>query len=897
MAARDPASGQPAWRRYLRFHGPDVAADVEDELSFHLAMLEEEYVAEGRTREEARRAARMRFGSYPVVERECLEIGEESIRMMRRDAWWQDVRLDVRHSVRSLLNTPGFTLATVLVLALGIGANAQVFSVIDSVLLRPLPYEQPESLVRVFETFPLAGGSSGEGSVSYPNFEDWREQSRSFRDLALAGFRTSLTLQGQGDAERIAAVPVGGNLFSLLGVNPVAGRGFASGDDEPGAPAVVVLSDEAWRNRFGSDASVLGSTLVLDGEPHTVVGVMPREFRYPAGGGAPDVWVPLRPGEQQRRNRGSHAFTVVGRLAPGVTVEAAEREMRAIAAGIADRFPDQQEGRSAVVRSLHEQVVGDIRPTLLVLLGAAALVLLIACANVASLLLARSVARQREVAIRSALGAGRRRIVQRFLIESLLLVFAGAAVGLLLAEGGLRAIRTAAGSLLPRATEISIDLRVVLVLLAVSLVIGSIFGLIPAAQSARLNLQQALREGGRTGSGGRAGQLFRSTLVVVQVALSLVLLVGAGLLMRTFLALLGTDSGMATENVLTARLALPAQKYETAAGASSRFYEPVLERIRGLPGVSAAGMINMLPLQGWGFNGNFGIAGKSFESVAEQPFAEFRLVSPGYFAALGIPLLRGRDVTEQDSPEAPPVVLVNQAMADRYFAGEDAVGQQIVGMGPTPITIVGVVGDVRQAGLDSPPRAELYFPQPQVPFAWQEMTLVVRTGMKPMALAGPVREAIRAIDPQQPVFDLVTMDQVVAESVSDRRLYLWLMGVFALVALTLAVTGIYGVISYSVSQRTREFGIRLALGSSARRLRRGVVWQGGRLALWGLLIGIPASYLLTRLLAGLLYGVGAADPLTYAGVALVLGVVALLASYVPALRATRVDPIVALRAE
>lgn len=897
MGLRDRTGEQPVWRRYLRFWGPDVRRDVDDELELHLEMLVEENVAAGMSRDAARAAAARRFGNYASYERECLHIGQERERMIRRAERFSALGQDMKHVARTVVKSPGFALTTIFVLALGLGANTAIFSVVDSVVLRPLGYAEPDRLVQVYETFPLSGGGSRNGSVSFPNYEDWRAEAGSFETLTISGYPQSVTLQTGEGTERLTAVPVDPGIFQLLGVQPLVGRYIAEGEDGAAAEPVVVLSEQAWRTRFGADPGIVGSTLTLDGQAHTVVGLMPADFRFPAGSRPRDMWIPLRPTEQQTQNRGNHGFMVLGRLAPGVTEEEAEAEMRGIAARIAEAYPDQQEGRSADIVPLHEVVVGRVRPMMMVLLGAAGLLLLIACANAASLLLARAMARRREVAIRTALGASRGRVVRQFLAESLTLAGLGGALGLFLAWASLRWISTAALPLLPRASEISVDLRVLGFLFGITVLTGALYGLIPALQTARTDLQAELREGGRQGSGGRRASAFRSTLVVTQIALSIVLLVGAGLLMRTFVALMATETGIATDRVLTMKLALPGAKYDDVGSAVDNFYGPMLERVRAVPGVSGAGLINLLPLEDWGFNGNFGIAGKTYESVAETPFAEFRLISDGYFEAMGIPVLRGRALTTLEQVGGRPAIVINEALADRYFPSEDPVGQQITNFGPEPLPIVGVVASVRQSRLTDAPHAEMYLPHAQVPWGFEEMTLVVGTAVEPLSLAGPVRTAIHEIDPQQPIFDVRPMSAVVAESVSDRRLYLWLLGVFAAVALALAITGMYGLIAYSVAQRTREFGIRLALGAGQKRVSGMVVRQGAKLALVGLAVGIPAAYLLTRLLASLLYGVGTGDLPTYAAVAGILVAVAVAASWVPASRATRVDPMIALRAD
>ncbi|MGI9182538.1 MAG: ABC transporter permease [Longimicrobiaceae bacterium] len=802
---------------------------------------------------------------------------------------------DLRYSARGLSKAPGFTALVVLTLALGIGANTAIFSVVNALLLRPLPYAEADRLVRLFQTFPTPDGR-GTGSVSPPNFRDWREQNRSFEELT-AYTGGNVNLQGVDTPERLSSVAATANLFSVLGVQPQLGRGFAAGEDELGVAPVVVLSDGLWRRRFGADPALIGQTILLDGQQHTVIGVMPPDFRFPAGSGRTEVWVPLQLPPQALESRGSNWMTVMGRLRPGVSLEAAQAEMSGIARRLEEQYPEIQEGRGVLLRPVREVVIGDVRPRLLMLLGAAGFVLLIACANAANLLLARSTARRREIAVRTALGATRGRVVQQFLAEALLLALGGAVVGLLLARQTVAAVVALAGQSLPRAGEISFDAGVFAFLLLATLVSAVAFGLVPALRATGARLHEDLKEGGVKASGGRGGVRFRGALVVAQIALSLVLLVGAGLLMRTFGALLGTETGMQTDNVLTMSIAIPPQRYPEG-DMVERFHAQVRERVQALPGVRAAGWTSNLPLQSWGMNGWFEIPGRP-EPVnsSEQPFAEFRLVSPGYFAALGIPVVRGRDLSPQDGPES-PVVLINRTLSDRYFPNEDPVGRRIV-LNNVELEIVGVMADVRQAELALAPLGELYLPYDVFAgqFGLPSYTLVVSTQVPPTTLTGAVRGAIRSVDPEQPVYNVQTMQQVVRGSISDRQLYLWLLGTFAGIALLLAAAGIYGVISHSVTQRTREIGIRMALGAGAGTVLGLVVRHGATLALLGLVIGVSAAFALTRLLQGLLYGVSATDPLTFAAVGVLLTSVAMLASYLPARRATRVDPMIALRAE
>jgi putative ABC transport system permease protein len=802
---------------------------------------------------------------------------------------------DLRYAGRTLRKAPGFTALVVLTLALGIGANTAIFSVVHALLLRPLPFSEPDRLVRLYQTFRTPSGE-GTGSVSMPTFQDWREQTRTFEGLA-AYLGGDVNLQGVDTPERIAAVSATANLFEVLSSQAQLGRTFVQGDDEPGAPPVVVLADGLWRQRFGADPRVIGETIVLDGAVHTIVGVMPPDFRFPAGVGRAQLWRALQPPPAAIENRSANWLQVIGRLRAGTSLEAAQSEMSEIARRIEQQHPDVQEGRGALLRPMREVIVGDVRPTLLVLLGAAGFVLLIACANAANLLLARSTARRREIAVRTALGATRARVVRQFLAEALLLALAGGAVGLLLAWQTVGGAVRLAGESLPRASEIGFDAGVFAFLLLITVGTGLVFGLVPALRSTGARLHDELKEGGVKASGGRAAGRLRGTLVVAQIALSLVLLVGAGLLMRTMLRLLQTETGMRTENVLTMQVSIPSERF-LEGGVVQRFHAPVREQVATLAGVRAAGWATHLPLREWGMNTWFGIEGlPQTATAAERPFAEVRLVSPGYFSTLGIPVLVGRDFDEQGG-EHPAGVMINRALAERYLPGEDPIGRHIL-WSDHELPIIGIVADVRQAELTREPMAELYLPYDYFArfFGVPTYTLVVGTHVPPETLAGPVREVIRSVDPQQPVYNLQTMEQVVAGSIADRRLYLWLLGGFAAIALVLAAAGIYGVISYSVTQRTREIGIRLALGAGTQAVLRLVVTHGALLALFGLAIGVPAAFVLTRLLQGLLHGVSPTDPLTFAAVGLLLAAVALLASYLPARRATRVDPMIALRSE
>jgi putative ABC transport system permease protein len=878
-----------------------VRRDVDDELEFHVRRLADKHERAGLPPDEARRRAVLEFGNRAGAAAACVDIDRARLDQARRSAWLEHFGRDVWQGARRLRQSPTFTVVTVLTLALGIGPLIAVFSLLNSALLRPLPFPQASDLVVVQETYPGPNGVFGRGSVSYPNYLDWRAQSSTL-SLGAAGYPTSANLQDPGGPERLSVAALDADVLPMLGIQPSLGRNFLPAEAAANGPAVVILSDAFWRRRYNAAPDILGRTLVLDDVAQTVVGIMPPEVTYPGRGPAVDVWRPLQ-ASTDPSTRNQHFLFVMGRLKSGQTVEHATADLKQIAATLATRFPAAQEKRSVALTPYTDYLVGRSRPQLLVLFGAAGFVLLIAAANAASLLLARAGTRQRDIAVLTALGASRGRVVQQFLVESLLLSAVGALLGFALSGLAVRGIVDLAGTTLPRGTLVQNDWRVVSFVALTMVATTILFGIVPALRASRTNAQDALRDAGRGGTGGRERSLFRNALVVGQFALSLVLLTGAGLMMRTLASLLSTSTGMTTTHVLTLRLPVPvgSPRYPTPAEAVARFYQPMLAGVRAVPGVEAAGLINLLPLQQSGTNGNFGVVGKAYGSVSDQPFAEFRVVGPGYFATLGIPVLHGRDVTDADVNASPPVVLVNDAAARQLFPHEEAVGRQLsfgtVSASNPAVTIVGVVGSVRQARLESPPAAELYFPTGQAGRQLANMSLVVRVAGDPTLAARAVEAAILAVDRFQPVYGVATMTAVVEQSIADRELYFSLLAAFAGIALLLAMAGIYGVIAYSVTQRTREFGIRLALGSDLGAVQRIVVWQGGRLALLGLAIGVPAAYLLAGVLSAVLYGVTAADPATFATVAVGLACVSLLASYFPARRVLRVDPITAMRAE
>jgi predicted permease len=747
-------------------------------------------------------------------------------------------------------------------------------------LLQPLPFAQPDRLVQLNETFK----PSGVGTVSYPTLQDWRSDSTVFHAL-IAYQNTSKNLQGVAEPERVATVAADRDLFRLLGVEPIAGRTFRA--DDP--PNVVVVGATFWKRRYASNPSLIGDKINLDGESFTVIGVMPETFQFPYRASYTELWTPMEVPPSQANARGNHYLFVVARLKPGVSVDAARTELGVIAKRLEAEYPGTNEGRGVRVTPLAEVVVGRVRESLLVLLGAVGLVLLVACANVANLLLARAAGRAREVSIRAALGASRARLIRQFLTESVLLAIAGGLLGLLVAQAGTSLLIKLAAGQIPRYWEIGLDTRVFLFLLAVCVITGIGFGLAPALAAARSDVQAGLREGSGRASSGRAAGRLRDALVVAEVALAFVLLMGAGLLLRSFLYLESRPIGVVTENVLTMRMSISETEYG-AKGAAGRYFQAMEDRIRAIPGVRAAGFIQLLPLQDWGWNGNFTVDGHLQESSSRQPLAELRYVTPGYFQTLGVPLLKGRGFDSRDAPDSMRVTLVNDTVARRYFPNEDPIGKHT-----NRGTIVGVVGDVRQVGLDQPPAAEFYFPLAQSPV--YGVSLVVSGQMPATAMAGAVREAIRQVNPNQALFNVKPMDRVVADSLSNLNLYFSLLGLFAGLALLLAVAGIYGVISYTVTARTREFGIRLALGASSRRVLGLVVGRGAILVGLGLVLGAASALALTRLLKALLAGVGSSDLLTLIVVAAALAVTAMAACVIPARRAMSVDPVLALRQE
>lgn len=796
---------------------------------------------------------------------------------------------DLKFAFRQLLKNPGFTAVAVLTLALGIGANTAVFSLVDSVLLKPLPFDEPGRLVQVWE----APGPGQKNWASPGAFLDWKEHGSVFEGLSLLDGR-ELNLTGEGAPERVSGVGMSANGLSILRARPVLGRTFAPDEDQPGKDRVIVLSHAFWQRRFGADASMVGRPIRLNDESYTVIGVLaPLTLPW----GPADFVVPIGVLPRDVDQRGSHWLQTFGRLKPGETVERAGAEMAAVAARLRPLYPAWKQGWGVTLVPLHEQITGDTKPTLLLLFGAVSCVLLISCSNVANLLLAKSSGRQREMAVRAALGASRWRIVRQLLTESLLLSLAGALLGLLLAFWGVGAIKHLEAVNLPRSGELGLDLRVLGFALLVSLVAAVGFGLVPAFQTSRIHLNDLLKDGART-SGTGPGNRVRSGLIIVEVALSLVLLVGAGLLLNSFVRLSQVPPGVDPRNVLTLQVTLPQNKYPDAAR-RTEFFERSLERISALPGVEAAGVVGKRPVRGGSMDTTFLIAGRS-DAPPTGHGVDFDFCSPDYFRAAGIPLRQGRLFAWSDKVGSPRVVIINEALARLHFPNQDPMGQRIhldVASGKLDEgwEIVGVVGDVRQHGLAEEARPCVYRPQA---YSFMESgNLLVRTADAPMALTEAVRKAVLEIDPNQPVANVRTLENAIAGSLSQRRFVLVLLAGFAGVALLLAAIGLYGVIAYAVTQRTREIGIRMALGATRRDVQSLVVGHGMKLAVIGLVLGLAGAMGLTRVLGRMLYEVKPTDPATFAGVTLVLLGVALFSCWLPARRAARVDPMVALRSE
>jgi putative ABC transport system permease protein len=807
---------------------------------------------------------------------------------------------DIRFGLRMLLKAPGFTAVAIIVLALGIGANTAIFSVVNAVLLRPLPYPQPDRLVQVWHTPPQSSFPGAKiFSVSPANYFDWVNQNRSFEQLAIYGFM-SFNLTGKGEPESLIATRVSSNFFSVLRTQPMAGRVFTSEEDSSGHGKVVIISHAFWQSHFGADPNTVGQTISLNSESYTIVGIMPAKFAFPTSSDPKfqtQMWTPIAWTDKDRSVRGNHNFLVIGRLKLDTTLEQAKAEMTTISSRLEQQYPADDKGWGATIIPMREQMVGEVRTALMILLGAVGFVLLIACANVANLVLVKTLARQKEIAIRTALGASSFRVLRQILAETLMLSLCGGLLGLAVAHFGVRLIVAFLAQQLPFAANISLDVPVLVFTLLVSILTGVIAGVVPAFRATKTNLNDSLKAGlGRTDADS-GGNRTRSVLVVSEMALSLVLLVGAGLMIRTLSQLRNVDSGMDAHNVVITDLQLSRVKYAKPVQQFA-FYDQLLRRLRTLPGVQSASAIDIMPLSGGGSTQPIAVEGRPMVPMAEQPEVPVRIVEPDFMRTMHIPLLQGRMLNTADTEDRPQTVLISDAMAKRIWPGENPIGKRLtLTFFPEKIReVVGVVGNVKQDGLDvAEPAATLYLPMAQAPRSF--MTVALRVAAQPGDIGPAIANAVHEIDREQPVNDIVAMDLVMADSIARQRFNMLLLGTFAGLALLLAAIGLYSVLAYSVRRRVREIGVRMALGAQRVDVIRMILGQGVKLALIGVVIGVVAAFVLTRLMASQLFQVSATDPLTFIGVAAILMLVAIAACYIPALRAAKVDPMVALRYE
>jgi putative ABC transport system permease protein len=873
-------------------------SELGREIESHLQLLQENFEKNGLPAAEAKAAARRSYGNVELV--------KELHRETRSFLWIENLLKDIRYGWRNLLRTPGFTCVAIVALALGIGANTAIFGVVNAVLLKPLAYRDADRLVTVLH--------NGTGPVATANYFDWRDQSQSFEAMAAADYWSpNVSNTDPSDshpAEHLLGLKVTQNLLPMLGVEPFLGRFFAKGEDRAGANHEIILSYPLWQRRFNGDRNVLGNLMTLDGEAYAIVGVMPKEFKFaPFWATHAELWAPATL-EASMLDRGGNHLRVFARLKSGVTLAQARADMAAVTGRLEKQYPATN--RDVMVRPLKENVVGKVETPLLTMLGAVGFVLLIACANVAHLMLARTSDRQREIAVRAALGAGKARLFAQFLTESLLLTSIGAAIGLLLATAGIKGLVSLAPADVPRLESVAIDGRVLLFMVCVTGLTAVVFGLVPAMNAAGGNLSETLKDGGRGDSGGKRRSRVRGFLVASEFALAFTLLVGAGLMVRSFYALQSVKTGFNPHNVTTMVVSV-AGTNEAGAGRRRTFYQSLLERIRAIPGVQAAGGINHLPIAGDLWDRNLELEGRPKPRPGEAPNAVYRIVMPGYFEAMQLPLKKGRAIKPEDGPAAPAVVVVNERAAEKFWPGQDPIGKRLlVGSrdkeGPNWLTVVGVSANARLDDMVSAPYPEVYLAALQTPDFLGEssdgigshmtyLTVVIRSNQNTSDLVRQVRRVVESYDRNLPISQVSTMDEVVAVATAQPRFEMWLLGLFGVLAMVLAAVGIYGVMNYSVSQRKREIGIRMSLGAGRREVLQLVMSKGMRQAAVGILAGIAAAILLSRLMVQMLFAVQPTDPFTYIGVSALLGITALLAITIPARKAIGIEPVKALRSE
>jgi predicted permease len=873
------------WRRLLFYARRDqFDRELEEEMRFHLEMKAQENAESGMEPLEACYAARRQFGNQTLL------------REVSRDMWAvrsiETLFQDLRYGVRTLLKNPGFTLIAVFTLALGVGANTAIFSVVNSVLLRPLPYPNAERLMTIWEVHRARNGPEREWT-SPPGFEDWRDQAKSF-DHVVALQYWQPTLTGQGEPELLTGAQVSHDTFAMLGVAPALGRSFRPEEDQPGGESVVIISHGLWRKRFGADTSLVGRKVSLNGESRVVIGVMPAGFKFPVIADA-DVWRPIRPALNPACRRGCTAIRVMARLKPDATDAQARAELNAIAARIERQFPDTNAKVGATLVPLQEFLVGPVKTQMLALLVAVAFVLLIACANVANLLLARSATREKEIAIRASLGAGQWRIARQLLSESLLLAAVGGTMGLLLAYWMVDLLARFSPQGTPRLDEIGVDGRALGYSLAVTVLTGLLFGAAPVWRLFKADLNQSLRDSGKGLQGAQSGRRALGALVVVETALALVLLVGAGLLVKSFIRLQRVDPGFDPRNALTAVVTLPQALYPER-NRVALFYNRLLERVRTLPGAQSAAVVSSLPLTGFDSDSDFVIEGRPAPQPDQRPVAWVSSVSPDYFRTMGMRLIMGREFTEGDDENSPKVVIISETTARRHFPNENPIGKRVGDGSPDGWReIVGVTADVKHFGLNQDASVSMFFPYRQQ--LSRRMFIVVRAAADPSSLSPALRGVVAEMDKSLAVSNIIPMEEISTRSIGQERFTLLLLGLFSALALLLAVAGIYGVMSYAVAQRTHEIGVRVAMEAQTGAILKLVVGHGMKLVAGGIALGLASSFALTRLMAKMLFGVSAADPLTFIVITLLLAFVALLACWIPARRAAKVDPMTALRFE
>jgi putative ABC transport system permease protein len=878
---------------------PTRLASIAEEVGQHLEDRYTHLVTTGLTEDDADRVVLQELNETDVLSREVTQLsrsGDHESPVLGADgrgAWLHSMREDIRYGVRTLRRSPGFTLVAAMTLSLGIGASTAIFTVANTVMFRPLPFTDPPRLMRLWESNPEKGWPTF--SASHPTFLDWRTQNHSFEQLA-AQSSGGFTLTSKGTAEIVRAITMTADFLPALGIAPMLGRNFRADEDRPGGhTSVAILMHDFWQRKFGSDLAVVGTSVTLDGRSFDVIGVMPASFKW---GNRTDLLVPLAP--DPARPRGDHRLLVIGRLAPGVSIDQARAEMNAIASRLGQQFPESNRGWSVRISTFYDWIVPEeTRRALVIFMGAVALVLMIACGNVASLMLARAASREKEISIRAALGANRMRIVSQLLAEAMLVAVTAGVFGLLIAWGGTRLL-TAAGPAvgIPRLDEMSIDVTVFGFALGIAVLSGLVFGIVPAVHASRPQVNASLKETGRGTTDGASQQRLRSALIVAQVALSVSLLIGAGLLVRSFLQVQRVNPGFALDHLATMRVILPGSTFNTDAKQRA-FYDRLLPAVAALPGVQSVATSSGVPLSGGNTGTELDIPGRPIARGVPST-ADWRLVSPGYFKAMNIPL-RGRDFDDRDvgTPEQPAalVTIVSESMARRYWPGEDPIGRPVIlhSFGKKPHIIIGVAGDVRSFGLDTDVGPMVYGSALAYP-GWNPMSLVVRS-VDPLSHVAAIRTVIHDIDPTVPVYDPRALDDLLSDSFGSRRFNMYLLGCFAAAAVVLSGVGLFGVLAYLVAQRTRDIGIRLALGAERRDVISMIVGRGMTLALAGAGIGLVAASAAARVMKRLLFSVSPWDPLTFAAVPLLLCLIALIACYVPARRASRVDPLMALRSE